>query len=307
MKKIIFSLLIGFSVLNLSLVSTTAYSAELGSVIEVKEPGFFDPLIEIYNKIINLTKSVIEKNMKKVVKSANRLLATMAGGYIIIMGARSLLNGSPFLSETTQKMFLFLVIASLLNFKWFDFYILKNLENLFNNLPSLFSSGGGDAISNIVNQTSDLSSIMWTAYSSISWTSFIMTIGAIIGILALSLLTLIVLINVLILTVEFYVVLSLSSIWLLLFFFKFTRSLAMGAVQVVYCSIIKITLLSVFLSMFGGIIKEALVFNDENEFFASCMGVVVLSFVAIILLKIVNEIANRIAGGTSSLAGLKKK
>lgn len=62
-------------------------------------------------------------------------------------------------------------------------------------------------------------------------------------------------------------------------------------------------MLSLFLSLFGGIIEEALVFDGEGEFFASCMGIVLISAIGIVLIKIVNDIANRITGGVGQMAG----
>jgi hypothetical protein len=228
----------------------------------------------------------------------------MATIYIVVMGARSFLSGGQFLSSMVEKMFLFIILSALLQFSWYDKYILANLENLFNNLPTLFGSGGGDIISNIISQTSSLAYDVWKAIGNIGWgLKVISMIAGAFAVGALTSLTLVVLINVLILTVEFYFVLSISSILILLFFFKFTRSLSMGAVQIVFGAILKVTLLSLFLNLFGVIITEALVFDGEGEFFASCMGIVLISAIGIVLIKVVNDIANRITGGVGQMAG----
>jgi hypothetical protein len=310
MKKLVFSILLAFSLVSISttsLMSAPSWgsSSNIGGEINVPKAGMFDPLIQIYNKIIVLVKKAVESNMKKVVKSATQLLGTMAGAYIIVMGARSFLSGSQFLSSVMEKMFGFLCLLALLQFSWYDKYILSNLENLFNNLPTLFNSGGGgDVITNIISQTSSLTNKVWTAIGNIGWgLKVISIIAGAFAIGALTSLTLVVLINVLILTVEFYFVLSISSILILLFFFKFTRSLSMGAVQIVFGAILKVTLLSLFLNLFGGIIEEALVFDGEREFFASCMGIILISAIGIVLIKVVNDIANRITGGVGQMAG----
>ncbi len=309
MKKLVFSILLAFSLVGISasnLMSAPSWgsSSNIGGEISVPKAGMFDPLIQIYNKLIKLTKKAVESNMKQVVRSASILLATMAGAYIVVMGARSFLSGSLFLSSTMEKMFGFLCLLALLQFSWYDKYILSNLENLFNNLPTVFNGGGGDVITNIIFQTSSLANKIWKAIGEIGWgLKVISIIAGAFALGALTSLTIVVLVNVLILTFEFYFVLSISSILILLFFFKFTRSLSMGAVQIVFGAILKVTLLSLFLSLFGVIITEALIFDGESEFFASCMGIILISAIGIVLIKIVNDIANRITGGVGQMAG----
>lgn len=313
MKNFLLSSLIIISLTSISSNNLFAWGlgdgfgsgSSIGGEITIPDgAGMFDPLIQIYNKLIVLVKKAVESNMKQVVKSANILLSTMATSYIIVMGTRSFLTGSQFLSSSMEKMFGFLCLLALLQFDYYDKYILANLEVLFNGLPTLFGSGGGDIITNIIIETSSLVGKIWKTASSLPlWAMGMGYVMSFISMTALASLTLVVLINVLILTVEFYFVLSISSILILLFFFKFTRSLSMGAVQIVFGAILKVTLLSLFLSMFGGIIREALVFDGEGEFFASCMGVVLISTVGIILIKVVNEIANRITGGVGQMAG----
>ncbi|MDR0484228.1 MAG: type IV secretion system protein [Alphaproteobacteria bacterium] len=304
MQKYFYSFLIAFSLMASPVMSASWGGNAIGDPITVKEKGLFDPLISIYNNLIDLTKNSIEKNMKKVIKSANILLSTMATLYIIFMGGRSLMTGSHFLSDFIQKMFLFLILSALLSFQWYDKYVLSNIETLFNNLPTLFSNGGGDIISNIVEQNSKSAKEIWDKASNIGFgLNIISWFIGFIAILALTTLTLVVLANILILTVEFYFVLSLSSILILLCFFKFTRNLTVGATQIVIGAILKITCLSLFLSLFAGVVRSALVFKDMGDFFSSCMGVVLVSFIGIVLIKIVNDIANRISGGLGQLAG----
>jgi hypothetical protein len=282
-----------------------ALESNLTGQIEIKRQYIlFDSLISIYNKLIDLTKKTIANNMRAVVKTSMALLTSMASLYIVVMGARSFITGSPFLTLFVEKMFLFIVLSALLQFDWYDKYILKNLENLFSNLPVLFNNGSGSVVENIIAQTSMISDKIWVKLAKLGWGLRI--IATIVGFGAMFLLvslTMVVLVNVLLISVEFYFVLSLSSIFILLFFFKFTRSLSLGAINVIFSAIVKITFLSFFLNIYGDLIAQSLTFQEDGDFFSACMGIILVASVGIILIKVVNDIANRVSGGMGGLIG----
>ena len=169
LKKLIFiCIFILFVFISINTEQLLAYDfgsgfgsgSSIGSPINV-EKGFFDPLVQIYNKLIQLTKNTIDSNMKEVVRSATKLLATMAFVAWIVIVLKSWITGSYFFSELTIKTGLFLGLAILLNFNWYNKYILSNLEALFNNLPTVFNGGGGSVIANIINQTSSIANKIW--------------------------------------------------------------------------------------------------------------------------------------------------
>lgn len=280
------------------------YNDSIVAPIKFKpDVGMFDDLIGIYNELIALTKLSIQDNMKKIVNSARLLLGTMATLWIIVVGAKSMIAGSYFFNDLMLKMFVFLLLWALLNFNWYDQYIVKNLELLFTNLPTLFSSSGGDVISNIINQTSMLSGEIWKGVEELGWRAIFGVVIALIAMISLVLLSVVIVMNVLIISVEFYFVLSLSSLLILLYFFKFTRNFSIQALNVSLGAIGKLTMLSMFLSIFGGVISNALKFDNQDDFFSACIGVILICSVGMVLIKLVNDISNRIMGGVGQLAG----
>ncbi len=123
LKKLIFiCIFILFVFISINTEQLLAYDfgggfgsgSSIGSPINV-EKGFFDPLVQIYNKLIQLTKNTIDSNMKDVVRSATKLLATMAFVAWIVIVLKSWITGSYFFSELTIKTGLFLGLLAELN------------------------------------------------------------------------------------------------------------------------------------------------------------------------------------------------
>ncbi|MDR2007417.1 MAG: type IV secretion system protein [Alphaproteobacteria bacterium] len=307
MKNLILIIILALSFNSAYITKASAVSfsdGNLGNQI-YPTPGLFNGLVEIYNQLIKKTKDTIQTNMDKLTRPATKLLSTMAVVYLLVSVGRSLLVGEYLLKDSVIKVGLMLILTGLLNFKYYNMYVIQNLEVVFNGIPSLLSSnGGGSAIENVINQTSIIAEQIWTVVSGLGWMDG-KIIGYAMGILAifaLALLTGVVVINVLFATIKFYLVLSLSSIFILLFFFKFTRSFAMGAVQVVMGAIINLILLSMFLNLFGGVVAGLLRF-DGVDFFASCMSIVLISCVGVYLVGVVNEIAQIITAQTIRTGG----
>lgn len=269
-----------------------------------RNSGFFDSLVNIYNQLIDVTKDTISQNMSKVVKVASKILMTMATFWIIITSIRNVVSGGQILTDFFNKMALMVILLALLQYKYYDHFVVHNLEILFNNLPTLFTSGdGNNVITNTINQTSKIANDIWDIAENKTWISsmFAYIMGGI-AVFSLCILTGVVIINVLFATVKFYIVLSMSSILIICYFFQFTRNFTIGGVKVVLGAIINITLLSIFLSLFGKIIQHSLHFDKQSSFFGSCVSVIILSFVGYKLVDVIKEIAitmtaEMIAGG----------
>ena len=202
----------------------------------------------VYENITRAVQGSIESILTDVSKIALKFLSSFATLWLIIYTTRAIITGRSIISDVSIKMLLFIILSALMSFKVFDKYILKNLEQIFNYLPIIFNkdfNGKDNIISNILITANTLIAQIIGTWSELSWGAMIMdTALALTSIISILAFTLVVMFNVLIATVEFYMVMGLGSLLILAYFFQFTRSLALGGLKIVIGAIFSITLLS---------------------------------------------------------------
>lgn len=302
----IFTLL---SVLLLVFLPLNSFAFDVSSV---SSDSIYSPIVALYDNLIDVVKTTMKAKVKDLEKGAIDLLTAMAVAYLVFRIAKSYIKDEPFRSDVFEKIVLFVVLATFLQFKYFEEYTLEPLELLFNNLPSIFSSSSSSyssSISNVLSQSGELVSGIWATleYNNIFSVGkiLIMAIPVVLATISVISLTLVIILNVLLATLKFYLVLTLSSLFILLSFFKFTRQYMLGAVQVVAGAILNITLLSVFLNMYGEIFTSLVNIhgNSAEQGTMGLMTVVILSSVGIFIVGTISEVAQAITGSGLTSAG----
>ncbi len=298
MKYLLVVIILGLSQLS------QAYAKETAIIDNPYNPNisWSTSLSDMYEKVVNELKKIIKNNFEIIQNSLLKLLSSLAVLWILFVGFRGFIKGSPILSDSTIKMSLFLVLSSLLNFKYFDMYVVKNLESLFEGLPQMFSSIDSNNLINTILNTS--SQAIQDILSIIASSSLISMIDNIIigGLSIASILSLciIVILNAILNTLKFYVVLSLGGIFILLAFFNFTRKYSIGAIQVVLGAIFNMLLLSVFLNIYNQIFINILKTSKSADFISNAMIVIVMNICAIYFIKALSEISSTIVGSSIS-------
>ncbi len=253
----------------------------------------------VYENITRAVQGSIESIFTDVSKIALKFLSSFATMWLIIYTTRAIITGRSIISDVSIKMLLFIILSALMSFKVFDKYILKNLEQIFNYLPIIFNkdfNGKDNIISNILITANTLIAQIIGTWSELSWGAMIMdTALALTSIISILAFTLVVMFNVLIATVEFYMVMGLGSLLILAYFFQFTRSLALGGLKVVIGAIFSITLLSFFLRIYSDVLSNLLSYTADS-FFTSSLNIILLNSASIYLMQALMRIGESITG-----------
>ena len=253
----------------------------------------------VYENITRAVQGSIESIFTDVSKIALKFLSSFATLWLIIYTTRAIITGRSIISDVSIKMLLFIILSALMSFKVFDKYILKNLEQIFNYLPIIFNkdfNGKDNIISNILITANTLIAQIIGTWSELSWGAMIMdTALALTSIISILAFTLVVMFNVLIATVEFYMVMGLGSLLILAYFFQFTRSLALGGLKIVIGAIFSITLLSFFLRIYSDVLSNLLSYTADS-FFTSSLNIILLNSASIYLMQALMRIGESITG-----------
>lgn len=279
-------------------------------VLEVNKDSTLSPLASIYNQLINAAKNNIVKIMNKLQKPVSALLASFMTFWLIIMATRSIITGNSIRDALLSKLGLFIGLSIFLQFNYFSTYIVANAENLFDNLPTYITTLGGGSNNLLQNILSSSETTIKTIGNilidaSFSFGYILSLIGGILALISIIVVTIKVICTSLVATIKFYLVLSLSSIWILLFFFKATRTMAMQAINIIIECICQMCLLVAVLGLSSNIfikLLDDLSKASPTNILGAFIGIMIVSAVDILLIDEANKLAGKIAS-SGSLSG----
>lgn len=291
-------------------------SGYTSGVLEVNKDSTLSPLASIYNQLINAAKNNIVKVMNKLKKPVSVLLASFMTFWLIIMATRSIITGNSIRDALLSKLGLFIGLSIFLQFNYFSTYIVANAENLFDNLPTYITTLGGGSNNLLQNILSSSETTIKTIGNilidaSFSFGYILSLIGGILALVSIIVVTIKVICTSLVATIKFYLVLSLSSIWILLFFFKATRTMAMQAINIIIECICQMCLLVAVLGLSSNIfikLLDDLSKASPTNILGAFIGIMIVSAVDILLIDEANKLAGKIAssGSLSSSSELLK-
>lgn len=251
----------------------------------------------LFKAIDEALKNTVKEYFDVFTKIVTKFLNSFMILYLIIMGGKTLALGQKLFSNVVSKAILFVFLSSLLSYGNFSKYVFDIAESLYINMPTLVTVGANNMsniFDNLITQIFKLQVAIWDE----AFKGWLMTadiIYAFLAIICLFILGVVVLIMALIIEVRFYLVMSLSSIWILCFFFQFSRSWGIGAIKSIVGSILTMTLLCAFLSMYSEVIMNT--FTGEQTFNpAGYLLTCGFSLVGIFLISQVGSIAQELVG-----------
>lgn len=291
---LVFIIVMCFSMVNSrSAYAVTTYSSSSGTDV-----NWATSLGKMYQDIIDVVKKQIKDNFEVVSKDAISLLGSMSVIWIVVHLGRGFLQGKAIITEFSVKIFIIVGLSALLQFSVYEKYIIDNLEILFNDLPTMFSSvDGNNIIEKVLTQSGDVVDKILAYINSSSWLSVLGDLViCLVTILSVMAFTLVVVLNVLANTVKFYLILGLGSIFILLAFFDFTRKFSVGAFSMVAASIFNMLLLTVFLKIYSEVILNQVQLISREEVITRAFILIVFNVASIFFMTTLSEISNMVVG-----------
>ncbi|UQY79977.1 TrbL/VirB6 family protein [Candidatus Hepatincola sp. Av] len=271
------------------------YASDVGGTTDL---NWATSLGNMYQDIIDVIKGQIKENFEVVSKDAVSLLGSLAVLWIVVLSGRNFIQGRTIINDFSIKMSCFVGLTALLQFNIYEKYIVENLEILFNDLPTMFSSiDGNNVIEKVLTQAGDIVDKILAYLNSSSWLNILgdLIICAI-TIISVIAFTLVVVLNVLSNTVKFYLILSLGSVFILLSFFDFTRKFTVGAFSLVASSIFNMLLLTVFLKIYSEVILNQMNLVTKEDVITKAFILIAFNVASIFFINTLSEISTMVVG-----------